>query len=381
MNKLVKGNLVRGLPAKEFSCDDQCVSCLKGKQHKSTHKSKEVNTISAPLQLLHMDLFGPTNVMSIAKGIERQYSAPRTPQQNGVAERKNKTLIEAARTMLVDSKLPITFWAEAVNTACYVQNMVLIVKSKGKTPYELFEKKKPFIGFLKPFGCPCTILNTKSQLGKFDSKSEDGFLVGYSSQSKALRVLNSSSRIIEESDNVECNKNTPNVPGTGPNWLFDIDSLTNSLNMSYAVETGSSTDKSKDTSVRIMCETVTGLSCLQKFDFYMYLIFILVKIEFLSKTDGGTAAVSQPNHQANHHKTTSGSPQLVVAAGRYTKEHRTTVLWWRWLLRNRPPHSRVVAAALSDTNHHTTDCGVVVIGGTTKAGDGDGGDQNPNRKP
>ncbi|KAJ9560760.1 hypothetical protein OSB04_005920 [Centaurea solstitialis] len=315
MNKLVKGNLVRGLPAKEFSCDDHCVSCLKGKQHKSTHKSKEINTISAPLQLLHMDLFGPTNVMSIgkksyclvivddysrftwvfflrttdetsglikpfvirvenktnlkvkfirsdngtefknadlnsfceAKGIERQYSAPRTPQQNGVAERRNRTLIEAARTMLVDSKLPITFWAEAVNTACYVQNRVLIVKSKGKTPYELFEKKKPFIGFLKPFGFPCTILNTKSQLGKFDSKSEDGFLVGYSSQSKALRVFNSSSRIIEESDNVECNENTPNVRGTDPNWLFDIDSLTNSLNMSSAVETGSKTDKSKET--------------------------------------------------------------------------------------------------------------------------------------
>ncbi|KAJ9545396.1 hypothetical protein OSB04_025103 [Centaurea solstitialis] len=182
-----------------------------------------------------------------SKGIERQYHAPGTPQQNGVAERRNRTLIEAARTMLVDSKLPITFWAEAVNIACYVQNRVLIVKSKGKTPYEFFEKKKPFIGFLKPFGCPCTILNTKSQLGKFDSKSEDGFLVGYSSQSKAVRVFNSSSRIIEKSDNVKCNENTPNVHGTGPNWLFDIDSLTNSLNISYAVEAGSSTHKSKDT--------------------------------------------------------------------------------------------------------------------------------------
>ncbi|KAJ9565015.1 hypothetical protein OSB04_000981 [Centaurea solstitialis] len=185
MNLLVKNNLVSGLPAKEFSCDDHCVACLKGKQHKNSHKSKEVNTISSPLQLLHMDLFGPTNVMSIGKksyclvivddysrftwvyflrtkdetsglikpfvtrvenktnlrvkiirsdngtefknanlnsfceekGIERQYSAPRTPQQNGVAERRNRTLIEAARTMLADSKLPITFWAEAVNTA------------------------------------------------------------------------------------------------------------------------------------------------------------------------------------------------------------------------------------------------------------------------
>ncbi|KAJ9552847.1 LOW QUALITY PROTEIN: hypothetical protein OSB04_016892 [Centaurea solstitialis] len=67
MNLLVKNNLVRGLPANEFSCDDHCVACLKGKQHKSSHKSKEVNTISSPLQLLHMDLFGPTNVMSIGK--------------------------------------------------------------------------------------------------------------------------------------------------------------------------------------------------------------------------------------------------------------------------------------------------------------------------
>ncbi|KAJ9553033.1 hypothetical protein OSB04_017078 [Centaurea solstitialis] len=145
------------------------------------------------------------------KGIERQYSTPRTPEQNGVAERRNRTLIEAARTMLADSKLPITFWAEAVNIACYVQNRVLIVKSKGKTPYELFEKKKPFIGFLKPFGCPCTILDTKTHLGKFKSKSDDGFLVGYSAQSKALRVFNSSTKIIKESDNVRCNENTPNL--------------------------------------------------------------------------------------------------------------------------------------------------------------------------
>ncbi|KAI3672892.1 hypothetical protein L6452_38992 [Arctium lappa] len=126
MNKLVKNNLVRGLPSKVFSCDDHCVACLKGKQHKTSHKSKEFNTISNSLQLLHMDLFGPTNVMSIGKKsyclvivddysrftwvfflrtkdetrIERQYSAPRTPQQNGVAERRNRTLIEAARSLL-----------------------------------------------------------------------------------------------------------------------------------------------------------------------------------------------------------------------------------------------------------------------------------------
>ncbi|KAI3702443.1 hypothetical protein L6452_28181 [Arctium lappa] len=203
-----------------------------------------------------MDLFGPTNVMSIGKksyclkGIERQYSAPRTPQQNGVAERRNRTLIEAARSLLADSKLPITFWAEAVNTACYVQNRVLVVKPKNKTPYELLNKRKPFIGFFKPFGCPCTILNTKYHLGKFDSKADDGFLVGYSSQSKAYIVFNSSSRIIEESDNVKCNENTPNPIGSGPQWLFDIDSLTNSFGFSSDDYAGSGSGGSGTTQVQ-----------------------------------------------------------------------------------------------------------------------------------
>ncbi|GKA65958.1 putative ribonuclease H-like domain-containing protein, partial [Tanacetum coccineum] len=73
------------------------------------------------------------------KGIKREFSVARTPQQNGVAERKNRTLIEAARTMLADSKLPTTFWAEAVNTACYVQNRVLVIKPSTSRPiYELF---------------------------------------------------------------------------------------------------------------------------------------------------------------------------------------------------------------------------------------------------
>ncbi|GJQ93034.1 putative ribonuclease H-like domain-containing protein [Tanacetum coccineum] len=79
------------------------------------------------------------------KGIKREYSVARTPQQNGVAERKNRTLIEAARTMLADSKLPTTFWAEAVSTACYVQNRVLIVKPHNKTPYELFRVIQEFL--------------------------------------------------------------------------------------------------------------------------------------------------------------------------------------------------------------------------------------------
>ncbi|GKB74232.1 retrovirus-related pol polyprotein from transposon TNT 1-94, partial [Tanacetum coccineum] len=94
------------------------------------------------------------------KSIKREFSVAKTPQQNIVAERKNMTLIEVARTMLADSKLPTTFWAEAVNTACYVQNRVLVIKPHNKTPYELFLGRKPALSFMRPFGCPVGVLST-----------------------------------------------------------------------------------------------------------------------------------------------------------------------------------------------------------------------------
>nr|GEU88767.1 ribonuclease H-like domain-containing protein [Tanacetum cinerariifolium] len=135
MNKLVKANLIRGLPTKVFENNQTCVACKKGKQHR-------------------------------ASWIKREFSVPRTPQQNGIAERKNKTLIEAARTMLADSLLPIPFWVEAVNTACYVQNRVLVTKPQNKTPYELLLGRTPSIGFMRPFGYHVTIFNTLDPLGE-----------------------------------------------------------------------------------------------------------------------------------------------------------------------------------------------------------------------
>ncbi|GJV15067.1 putative ribonuclease H-like domain-containing protein [Tanacetum coccineum] len=126
-----------------------------------------------------------------SKWIKREYSNARTPQQNGVAERKNMTLIEAARTMLADSFLPNTFWAEAVSTACYVLNRVLVTKPQNKTPYELITGKIPIISYIRPFGCHVTILNTIDHLGKFEGKSDEGFLVGYSLNSKAFRPVRS----------------------------------------------------------------------------------------------------------------------------------------------------------------------------------------------
>nr|GEU56827.1 putative ribonuclease H-like domain-containing protein [Tanacetum cinerariifolium] len=268
MNKLVKGNLVRGLPSKIFENNHGCVACQKGKQHKASYKAKLVNSISKPLHMLHMDLFGPINdetnriLKTFRAGIEnqldckvkvircdnetefknsvvnqfcdmkwikREFSVARTPQQNGVAERKNRTLIEALRTMLVDSKLPTTFWAEAVNTACYVLNRSLVIKPHNKTPYELIRRRPPLIDFMKSFGCPVTILNTRDYLGKFNEKADEGFFVGYSMVSKAMRVFNKRTRIVEETLNIRFLKNEANVKVNGLNWLFDIDSLTISI--------------------------------------------------------------------------------------------------------------------------------------------------------
>nr|GEV84975.1 retrovirus-related Pol polyprotein from transposon TNT 1-94 [Tanacetum cinerariifolium] len=164
------------------------------------------------------------------KGILRQFSVARTPQPNGVTERRNRTLTEAARTMLADSKLLTTFWAEAVNTSCYVQNRVLVVKPHNKTPCELFHGRTPTLSFMRPFGCLVTILNTKDHLGKFDGKGDEGFFVGYSLNSKTFRVFNSRTRIMEENLHIRFSENTSNVLGSGPDWLFDIDVLKRRMN-------------------------------------------------------------------------------------------------------------------------------------------------------
>nr|GFA82646.1 retrovirus-related Pol polyprotein from transposon TNT 1-94 [Tanacetum cinerariifolium] len=177
------------------------------------------------------------------KGIKREFSVPITPQQNGIAKRKNRTLIEAARTMLADSLPPILFWAEAVNTACYVQNRVLVTKPHNKTPYELLHGRTPSIGFMRPFGCPVTILNTLDSLGKFDRKVDEGFLVAYFVSSKAFSVFNSRPQTVQETLHVNFLENKPNVAGSGPKWLFDIDTLTRTMNY-QPVTTGNQSNRS-----------------------------------------------------------------------------------------------------------------------------------------
>nr|GFA03842.1 hypothetical protein [Tanacetum cinerariifolium] len=145
------------------------------------------------------------------KCIRKEFSVARTPQQNGVAERRNKTLIEAARTMLADSKLPTIFWAKAANTTCYVQNRALVVKPHNKTPYELFRGKTPALSFMRPFGCYVTILNTLDHLGKFNGKANECYFVGYSMNSKAFRVYTISTRRVEKNLHIEFLENKPIV--------------------------------------------------------------------------------------------------------------------------------------------------------------------------
>ncbi|KAJ9561670.1 hypothetical protein OSB04_006830 [Centaurea solstitialis] len=280
LNQLCINNLVIGLPDFRYTKVSICSACEKGKQTRASFKSKQISSISSPLQLLHMDLFGPVNVQSIAgkkytlvivdeysrytwvfflrsksdapeeiilfvrkmerlnnltvrsirsdhgtefknstletffdqKGISQNFSSVRTPQQNGVAERRNRTLIEAARSMLSEANLATQFWAEAVNTACYTQNRSLIVKRFRRTPYELFRNRKPSIEHLHIFGCVCYILNNKDNLGKFDSKSDDGIFLGYSSISKTYRVFNKRRQAIEETIHVKFDESGPTFP-------------------------------------------------------------------------------------------------------------------------------------------------------------------------
>ena len=257
INELVKKDLVRGLPKALYTPDGLCDACQKAKQRRTSFKSKAESSINEPYHMLHLDLFGPVNIMSINKkrytlvivdeytrftwvyflhrkdetsdilmdhvklietgtsykvkilrsdngtefknsevedfcrnkGISHQFSAPGTPQQNGVVERKNRTLIEAGRTMLEEAKLPTYFWAEAVNTACYTQNITLINRH-GVTPYQMIKKKKPSLKHLHVFGCKCFILRTHpEQLGKFETKADEGIFIGYPT-TRAFKVYN-----------------------------------------------------------------------------------------------------------------------------------------------------------------------------------------------
>nr|GEV87923.1 hypothetical protein [Tanacetum cinerariifolium] len=379
INKLVRGNLVRGLPTKVFYNDHTCVACKKGKQHRASCKTKPISSVNQPLQRLHMDLFGPTFVKILNKKsyclvVIDDYSRFTWVFFLATKDETGPIL----KTFITDIENQLSLKAEAVYTACYVQNRVLVTKPKNKTPYELLHGRTPNISFMRPFSCLVTILNTLdssgvqkqfdaekakeennmcfflwssvstnpqntngdaafdekepefegkkleskfnvslsskfedfldnsinkvnavgslvpavgristnsnntfsvaspsnttdkgvidsgcsrhmtgnmsylsnfeelnggyvtfggnskggkiSGKGKFDGKVDEGFLVGYSVSIKAFRVFNSRTRIVQETLHINFLENKLNVVGSGPTWMFDIDTLTKTKN-------------------------------------------------------------------------------------------------------------------------------------------------------
>ncbi|KAJ9547324.1 hypothetical protein OSB04_019867 [Centaurea solstitialis] len=244
LNQLSMNKLVIGLSDFRFTKVSLCSTCEIGKQTSATFKSKHISSISSPLHLLHMDLFGPVNVQSIGGNkytlvIVDEYSrytwifflryksdAPeeiilfvrKMEKLNNLYVRSirsdhgiefNNSILEtlfdekAARSMLSKANLATQFWAEAVNTACYTQNRSLIVKRFRKTAYELFRNRRPSIEHFHIFGCVCYILNNKDNLGKFESKSDDGIFLGYSSISKTYPDQPSSSKDLSSQPHFE----------------------------------------------------------------------------------------------------------------------------------------------------------------------------------
>ncbi|GJS45571.1 retrovirus-related pol polyprotein from transposon TNT 1-94 [Tanacetum coccineum] len=238
INLLSKKDVVIGLPKLKYVKDQLCSSCEVSKAKISSFKTKTVPSSKGRLNLLHMDLCGPMRdettevlkdfltmiqrnlqalVISVRtdrgteflnktlnaffkeEGIEHQTSTPRTPEQNGVFERQNRTLVEAARTMLSSSKLPLFFWAKAIATACYTQNKSIIIPTHEKMAYHISNDRKPSIKHLHIFGCTCYLTRDGENLDKMKEKGDLCILVGYSTQSKGYHVYNKRTRLIVES--------------------------------------------------------------------------------------------------------------------------------------------------------------------------------------
>nr|GEV26136.1 ribonuclease H-like domain-containing protein [Tanacetum cinerariifolium] len=311
MNKLARHNLVKDLPSKCFENDHTCVAFLKGKKHKASCKTKLVNYVSKPLHTLHMDLFGPTSVSSLNHKWYCLFVTDDFSRFTWTFFLKTKDETSGIlRNFITEIENLKDLKAEAVNTACYVQNRVLVNKSHNKTSYELFNTRTPAIGFLKPFGCHVMILNTLDYLGKFDAKGDEGYFIGYSMFSKAFRVFNKRTKKVEENMHVDFLKNKLIEKGAGLNWLFDIFTLTNSMNCVSVVVTGTSSTNiagTKDIASQAVKKDVSSLR-------YIALPNWFHEAHLESSTSNAQNAcnVDAPESSGNFNPTaTSKIPQLI----------------------------------------------------------------------
>jgi hypothetical protein len=141
------------------------------------------------------------------EGIHHQYSTPYTPQQNGVAKRKNQTSMGMARTMLAEFKSLYNFWAKAINTACHASNRLYLRKGLNKTPYEILTGNKPNIKYFRVFSCKCFYLRKGVHLSKFDSKALEGIFIGYAAESHTFRIFDKQSTRVVEVSNMRFDEN------------------------------------------------------------------------------------------------------------------------------------------------------------------------------
>nr|GEW94178.1 hypothetical protein [Tanacetum cinerariifolium] len=190
INMLSKKDVVIGLPKLKYVKDQLYSSCEVSKAKRSSFKSKVIPSSKGRLNLLHMDLCGPMRVASING---KKYIL------NDVVERRNRTLVEASRTMLSASKLSLFFWAEAIATACYTQNRSIIIMTHDKMAYHIINDRKPSIKHLHIFGCICYLTRDGENSNKMKEKGDTCILVGYSTQSKGYRVYNKRTRLLVES--------------------------------------------------------------------------------------------------------------------------------------------------------------------------------------
>nr|GEV01151.1 retrovirus-related Pol polyprotein from transposon TNT 1-94 [Tanacetum cinerariifolium] len=245
INDLAKNDLVSGLPKLKYHKEHLCPSCEQGKSKRASNPPKPVPNFRQRLHLLHMDLCGPMRIASINGkwyvlvivddysrytwvhflnskdeapeviktflkrsmillhvGISHQMSSVRTPQQNRVVEQRNRTLVEATRTMLIFSRAPLFLWAKAIATAYFTQNHSIIHRRFNKTPYELINGRKPNISFLHVFGALCYPKNVHEDIRKLGANGDIGFFIGYSADSCAYRVYNRRTKKIMETMNV-----------------------------------------------------------------------------------------------------------------------------------------------------------------------------------
>nr|GEV14720.1 Gag-Pol polyprotein [Tanacetum cinerariifolium] len=235
INDPTKNDLVSSLLKFKYAKEHLCPSCEKEKSKRASHPPKPVLNSKQRLHMLHMDLCGPMQVARIngkwyvlkmyvrlqapviivrtdngeyfdSVGITHETSGTKTPQQNGVVKHKNRTLVKAARTMLIFSHDPLFLWAEAIATACYTQNRSIIHQRFNKTPYELIQGRIPDISYLHVFGALYYPKNDREDIGKLGAKGDIGFFIRYSANSFAYRVHNRRTKKIMEMMNVTFNE-------------------------------------------------------------------------------------------------------------------------------------------------------------------------------